>query len=64
MKAKKPFSDGVIVKKCAIEMAKQFNEPKLAEKFETVALSHQTVARCVEHMDQYVSKKLCDTIAK
>lgn len=56
VKAKKPLSDGVIVKKCAIEMTKQFNEPKLAEKFETVVLSHQTVTRRIEHMDQYVSK--------
>lgn len=63
-KAKKPFSDGELVKKCAIEMAKLFDEPKLAEKFETVSLSHQTVARRVDHMDQYVSKKLCDSIQK
>ncbi|CAH1981182.1 unnamed protein product [Acanthoscelides obtectus] len=31
-KAKKPFSDGVLIKKCAIEMAKQLNELNLAEK--------------------------------
>ncbi|KRZ75824.1 hypothetical protein T10_7956 [Trichinella papuae] len=39
-KEKKHFSGGMIIRKCAIKMAKQFNEPKLAQKFETVALSY------------------------
>ena len=34
-KAKKHFSDGTLVKKCAEEMAKAFGEMKIAEKFET-----------------------------
>lgn len=62
VKAKKPFSDGVLIKNCAIKMAKQFNETKIAEKFETVSVSHQTIARRVDHINQYVSKKLHDTV--
>lgn len=63
-KAKKPFSDGVLIKNCAIKMAKQFNETKIAEKFEAVSVSHQTIARRVDHINEYVSKKLRDTIEK
>lgn len=59
-RAKKPFSDGILIKKCAVEMAKRFMQPKLAEKFESVALSHQTVARRIEDMGNYISKSLCD----
>lgn len=55
VKTKKPFSDGVLIKNCAMKMAKHFNETKIAEKFETVSVSHQTVARRVEHINQYVS---------
>jgi hypothetical protein len=46
-KSKKPFSDESLVKKCAIEMARAFGDSGMAEKFETVSLSHQTVARRV-----------------
>ncbi|CAG9574819.1 unnamed protein product [Danaus chrysippus] len=59
-RAKKPFSDGALIKKCAVEMAKRFMQPKLAEKFESVALSHQTVARRIEDMGNYITKSLCD----
>ncbi|GBP11605.1 hypothetical protein EVAR_77740_1 [Eumeta japonica] len=41
-------------------MAKRFMQPKLAEKFESVALSHQTVARRIDDMDNYIWKSLCD----
>lgn len=61
-KAKKSFSDGVLIKQCAVAMAYRFMQPKLAEKFESVALSHQTVARRIEDMGEFVSKKLCDYI--
>jgi hypothetical protein len=50
-KSKKPFIGGSLVKKCAIEIAKAFGDSGMAEKFETVSLSHQTVARRVAHMD-------------
>ncbi|KAG5896150.1 hypothetical protein JTB14_015853 [Gonioctena quinquepunctata] len=43
-------------------MAKQFNENKIAEKVETVSVSHQTIG--VDHINQYVSKKLHDTVEK
>ncbi|KAG5865525.1 hypothetical protein JTB14_035896 [Gonioctena quinquepunctata] len=45
-------------------MAKQFNETKIAQKLETVSVSHQTIARQVDHINQYVSKKLHDTVEK
>ena len=43
-KAKKPFSDGEIMKRCAVEMAKTFDD---LENFETVSLSCRTVTRRV-----------------
>ncbi|KAK9890202.1 hypothetical protein WA026_010312 [Henosepilachna vigintioctopunctata] len=43
-RAKKSFTDGNLIKKCAIEMAKAFEDSKIAEKFELV-LSHQTIQR-------------------
>uniref|UniRef100_H2ZWP1 HAT C-terminal dimerisation domain-containing protein n=1 Tax=Latimeria chalumnae TaxID=7897 RepID=H2ZWP1_LATCH len=48
-KSKKPFSDGTIVKKM---------------NFETVSLSHQTVARRIANMDDHVSTKLYDVVQK
>jgi hypothetical protein len=57
-KSKKPFSDGSLVKKCAIEMAKAFGDSSIAEKFEIVSLFHQTVARRVPHMDEHVTSRL------
>jgi hypothetical protein len=63
-KSRKPFSDGSLVKKCAVEMAKAFGDSGMAEKFETVSLSHQTVARGVAHMDEHVRSRLCNVIEK
>jgi hypothetical protein len=63
-KSKKPFSDGSLVKRYAIEMAKAFGDSGMAEKFETVSLSHQTVARRVAHMDEHVRSRLCDVTEK
>ncbi|KAG5889759.1 hypothetical protein JTB14_003853 [Gonioctena quinquepunctata] len=56
-KAQKTFSDGVLIKNCAIKMAKHFNETKIAKKLETVSVSHQTIPKWMNHIDQYVSKK-------
>ena len=39
-------------------MAEAFGEKKVAEKFKTVSLSHQTVARKVADLSQQVSCKL------
>ena len=44
-KAKKPLSDGEIVKRSAVEMAKAFGDDNL--NFETVSLSRRTVSRRV-----------------
>jgi hypothetical protein len=61
-KLKKPFSDGSLVKKCAIEMAKAFGDSGMAERFETVSLSHETVVRRVAHMDEHVRSRLCNLL--
>jgi hypothetical protein len=63
-KSKKPFSDGSLVRKCAIEMAKAFDDSGMAEKFETVALSHQTVATRAAHIDEHVRTRLSNVIEK
>jgi hypothetical protein len=57
-KSKKPFSDGSLVKKSAFEMTKAFCDSSMAKEFETVSLSHQTVARTVAHMDEHVRSRL------
>ena len=55
----KAFRDGETVKKCAIKIALAFGEIKMAKKFETAPLSHQTVAgRVVEFNDYYLSSKV------
>ena len=54
----KSFRDGELVKACAIKLAKAFGEEKIAEKFKTVSLSHQTMARRVADLSQYVTCKL------
>ena len=54
----KSFRDGELVKVCAIRMAKAFGEEKIAEKFTTVSLSHQTMAKRVADLSQHVTCKL------
>jgi hypothetical protein len=63
-KSKKPFSDGNLVRKCAIKMAKAFGDSGAAENFETVSLYHQTMARTVAHMDEHVRSRLCNVTEK
>lgn len=45
VKAKKSFSYGVLIKQCAMEMAKQFNEFKVAKKFETITSNNCMTGR-------------------
>jgi len=61
-KAKKSFTDGELIKKCAIDMARSFGEEKIAKQFETVSLSHQTVARRVSVIDTYLQEKLEEVV--
>ena len=58
LKKSKSFRDGELVKQCAIKMAHVFGEDKVARKFETVSLSHQTIARRVSDLGKRVSSKL------
>ena len=57
-KKMKSFREGELVKACAIKMAEAFGEEKIAEKFKTVSLSHQTIARRVAELSQHVTCKL------
>ena len=61
-KNKKPFSDDEIITRCAIQMALAFGEDKTAKSFETVSLSHQTVARRIIDMNEHVSTKLASIV--
>jgi hypothetical protein len=63
-KSKKPFSNGMLVKNCAVEMAKAFRDNNVAEKFQSVSLSHQTVSRRIADMGEQVTNKLTDIIDK
>ena len=57
-KKMKSFRNAELVKACAIKMKKAFGEEKIAEKFKTVSLSHQTMARRVADLSQHVTCKL------
>ena len=57
-KAKKPLSDGEIVKRCAIEMAKAFGEDNMVGNFEAVSLSRRTVTRRIFDIQSHVEGKL------
>ncbi|CAH1234659.1 unnamed protein product [Diabrotica balteata] len=63
-KAKKPFTDGNLIKKCAVEMAKAFDDSKMAEKFESVPLSHQTIQRRIVAMGEQVEKSMLSLVKK
>ncbi|XP_074032206.1 general transcription factor II-I repeat domain-containing protein 2B-like [Leptinotarsa decemlineata] len=63
-KAKKPFTDGNLIKKCAVEMAKAFGDSKMAEKFESVPLSHQTIQRRIVAMGEQVEKSMLSLVKK
>lgn len=59
--AKKLFSNGKLVKRCAIEMAHSFNDEKMVNNFKSVSLSYQTVGRCLcDMMNDYVCGKLAE----
>jgi t-SNARE complex subunit (syntaxin) len=45
-------------------MAKALGDSGMAETFETISQSHQTVARRVAHMDEHVRSRLCNVIEK
>ncbi|KAG9475648.1 general transcription factor II-I repeat domain-containing protein 2B-like [Eleutherodactylus coqui] len=62
VKRKKAFSDGAFIKECAIKMARAFGSEEMAKCFESVSLSHQTVARRISVMDQYVTQKVHEAV--
>ena len=57
-KGMKSFRERDLMKECAIKMADSFGEEKVAEKFKTLSLSHQTMARRVSDLSKRVTCKL------
>jgi hypothetical protein len=45
-------------------MPKAFGDSGMAEKFENVSVSHQTVVRRVAHTDEHVRSRFCNVIKK
>ncbi|KAM4016978.1 general transcription factor II-I repeat domain-containing protein 2B-like [Anomaloglossus baeobatrachus] len=62
VKRKKAFSDGAFIKECAVKMARAFGSEEMAKCFESVSLSHQTVARRISVMDEYVTQKVHEAV--
>ena len=60
----KQFREGELIKACTIKMARAFGEKKVAKKFKTVSLFHQTIARRVADSSQHVSCKLKTHVSK
>ena len=58
LKKSKSFRDGELVKQRAMQIAHVFGEDKVARKFETVSLTHQTIARRISDLGKHVSSKL------
>ena len=61
-KSKKAFSDGDLIKRCAIAMKKAMSFDDAARGFEKIPLSHQTVARRVEELSNFVQEKVMNQI--
>ena len=61
-KKKKNFPHGTLIKKCAEEMADAFGEMKLAEKFETVALTQQTMQRRIVALGKSLEVSLAKAV--
>ncbi|XP_076645616.1 general transcription factor II-I repeat domain-containing protein 2-like [Halictus rubicundus] len=57
-RAKKSFSDGELIKRCAIEMAKAFGNKTAVESFKTVSLSRHTISRRVSEINGHLENKL------
>ena len=55
LKKSKSFRNGKLLEQFAIKMAHVFGEDKVARKFKTILLFHQTIARRVSDLDKYVS---------
>ena len=58
LRKSKSFRDGELIKQCAIKEAHVFGEDKIARKFETVSLSHQTIAKRISDLGKQVLQKL------
>lgn len=61
-RAKKPFTDGEIVKRCSLRMAEAFKEDKVVKEFQSVPLSKQTVTRRIEDISTHLSTNLKSVI--
>lgn len=61
-RAKKCFTDGELIKKCAIEMAKAFNNAIAVKNFENVPLSRHTVSRRITDSNKCIENKLISSL--
>lgn len=59
-KASKPLSEGEFLKECMVETAGVLC-PEAKDKFEKISLSHKTVTRCVELIDEDLTSNLNKT---
>uniref|UniRef100_A0A3Q3Q094 HAT C-terminal dimerisation domain-containing protein n=1 Tax=Monopterus albus TaxID=43700 RepID=A0A3Q3Q094_MONAL len=57
-KAKKPLSDGELIKRCAIEMAKAFGEDNLVKNLEGISLFRRMVTRRVFDIHDHIEGKM------
>jgi hypothetical protein len=56
---KKSFRDRELINSCAIKVANTFSGSKIAEKFKTASLSHQTISGQINEIADNVSDTLC-----
>ena len=57
-RAKNPLSDGEVVKRCAVKMAKAFGENITAKNFESVLLSQCTVTCRIFDIHDHINIKM------
>lgn len=63
-RAKKPFIDGNLIRTCAVKMAKSFRNDKIAEQFNSVPLSIQTIQRRTTDIGEQLNKSLDEQARK
>lgn len=57
-KSNESCGDGELIKRCAMKMAKCFSEHKVAEKFKTVSLTHETLNIRIDDLNEYCEEAL------
>ena len=63
-RVKKPFIDGNLIGTCTVKMAKSFGNDKIAEQFNSVPLSIQTIQRRTTDIGEQLNKSLDEQARK